>query len=238
LAVRLLSIALAAIVASAGGACGGGAIVNLPLTWRGGKLPSARPPVAGAFAAAPFTFGVRDLRGDPSVVGMYESDGFVVRTTDNVAQYCSNRIGEMLSSAGARLNEAPVAVVEAELLEFRVVEAGTFNGLMRLRVIVHRGSGEPWSTVYEGKARRWGRTHSPDNFNEALSIALTDVVHHMLADDGFARALTGELTEPARPYSEASTGDARRWGVGTLPASPAGRGATPLVALTGRRSGG
>jgi hypothetical protein len=205
LAVRLLSIALAVLVASAGGACGGGAIVNLPLMWRGGKLPSANPPVAGAFAAAPFTFGVRDLRGEPSVVGMYEADGFKVRTTDNVAQYCSTRMGEMLTSAGARLNEAPVAVVEAELLEFRVVEAGTFNGLMRLRVIVHRGSGEPWSTVYEGKARRWGRTHSPEKFNEALSIAITDIVHDMLADDGFARALTGELAEPARPYSTTSS---------------------------------
>ena len=43
---------------------------------------------------------------DPTVVGKYADDGFVVRTTDNVAQYCSNRFGDMLRNAGARLTEA------------------------------------------------------------------------------------------------------------------------------------
>ncbi len=194
--VRLFPIPLLAIAA-----CGGyGQIQNLPLAWRGvAGTPQPSAAVAQSFAASPIAFGLRDVRPDPSVVGSFE-DGFVVRTTDNVAEYCSTRVGELLAHAGARLNEPPRAVLEAELLEYHVAEGGTFAGLVRIRAIVRHGSGEPWTRTYVGKSTRWGRTHNPENFNEALSNALAEVTQQLVQDEAFARALVeGSAAEPLQP---------------------------------------
>jgi hypothetical protein len=199
--VRLLRFAFLVIAA-----CGGGQIQNLPLTWRAtGDAPRPSAAVAHAFSSVPIAFGLRDVRPDPSAVGTYEDNGFVVRTTDNVAQYCSTRMGEMLARAGARLVEPPTAVVETELLDYHVVEGGTFAGRVRIRTIVRHGTAEVWSRTYIGKSRRWGRTHNPENFNEALSNALADVTAQLVRDDDFGRALVErvELAPPAPPPLDA-----------------------------------
>jgi hypothetical protein len=156
-------------------------------------MPRPSGSIAQAFAVAPLGFALRDSRPDPSAVGTYEENGFVVRTTDNVAQYCSMRLGDILARAGARLNEPPMAVLEAELLDYNVVEGGTFRGVVRLRAVVRGGGGQSWSRTFVGKSARWGRTHNPENFNEALSNALADVASQLLQDDDLARALLGEL---------------------------------------------
>lgn len=201
--VRVVSIALLMIAACGGG---GGYIQNLPLQWRGvDNLPRPSASVGLAFAASPLSFGLRDLRPDPSVVGTYAEDGgFAVRTIDNVGQYCTDRVGEMLVHAGARLTQAPVAALEAELLDYLVVEGGTFVGTVRIRAIVHRSGGADWSKIYVGTSKRWGRTHNPENFNEALSNALADVTSQLVQDEDFARSLVnapaaGPTPPPAPP---------------------------------------
>jgi hypothetical protein len=195
--VRLQRIAYL-VIAVFGGACASyGQIHNLSLAWRGvDTWPRPSAPIAQAFAAAPFAFALRDSRLDPSSVGTYEDDGFVVRTGDNVAQYCSTRFGEILGHAGARLREPPTAVLEAELLEYNVVESGMFNGVVRVRAVVHGGADRSWSRTFVGKSARWGRTHNPENFNEALSNALADAASQLMQDDDFARALVGEPPPP------------------------------------------
>lgn len=187
-------------------ACGGGEIQNLPLMWRAADdAPRPSDPVARAFSAAPFAFGMRDVRPDPTAVGSYGDGGFVVRTTDNVAQYCSHKMGEMLAHAGARMTEPPTAVLHTELLEYRVVEGGTFAGLVRIRASLRRGEVEGWSRTYVGKSKRWGRTHNPDNFNEALSNALADVTQQLVRDDEFAHALVEAPAELAQPAPDAGS---------------------------------
>lgn len=178
-------------------ACGGAQIHNLPLQWRGVDTgPAASTAVAQSFAAVPIAFALRDTRPDPSAVGTYEDNGYVVRTSDNVAAYCSTQLGEMLAHAGARLNEAPRATLETELLEYRVVEGGTFHGIVRLRAIVRRPSGDAWAKIYEGSSKRWGRSHSPDNMNEALSNALADVATQLVHDEDFAQVLLSVAPPP------------------------------------------
>lgn len=200
--VRLLPLAFL-LTAACGG--GGGQIQNLPLRWQGvDRMPVASPSVARVFAAMPLTFALRDLRTDPSAIGVYEKSGFVVRTTDNVGQYCTDRLADMLSKAGARLNQGPApAALEAELLDYKVVEGGTYHATVQLRMNVRRGDGEPWIKTYNGSSRHWGRTHSPDKFNDTLSNALQDLTSKLVADEEFARALAGEppapLQQPHRP---------------------------------------
>jgi hypothetical protein len=200
--VRVVSMALLVIAA-----CGGGGYIQrLPLQWSGvDTLPRPSTSVASAFAVSPLSFGLRDVRPDPSAVGTYEEDGFIVRTADNVGQYCADRMGEMLIRAGARLNQPPVAALEAELLDYLVVEGDTFAGTVRIRAIVRRGGGAPWSKVYVGTSKRWGRTHNPENFNEALSNALADATSQLVQDEDFASSLAdlpaagGPMQRPPLP---------------------------------------
>lgn len=194
--MRAPCLALLVVVA----ACHGPQIYDLPLQWRGvDSGPAASTAVAQSFAAVPLAFSVRDVRPDPSAVGTYEDDGHVVRTSANVGAYCSTKLGELLVHAGARLNEAPRASLETELLEYRVVEGGTFHGIVRVRAIVRRPAGDAWAKIYEGSSKRWGKTHNPDNFNEALSNALADVATQLVHDEDFAQVLLSVAPEPAPP---------------------------------------
>ena len=173
-------------------ACGASAIENLPLQWRGvGETPRPTPYVAQAFSTTPIAFGLRDVRPDPTNVGIHEDDGHVVRTTDNVAQFASSKMGEILRASGARLDESPMAVLETDLVEYKVVEGGRFRGICTIRVTVRRAGSPDWSQTYQGTSNRWGKSRNPENFNEALSNALYDAAEHLIHDDAFAAAVLG-----------------------------------------------
>jgi hypothetical protein len=206
--VRAPSIAFLVIAASGvAAACGGsGNIQNLPLRWQGVEaLPIPSDPVARALGAAQIVLGLRDMRADPTVVGRYEDNGFVVRTTDNVGQYCTDRLGEMLVHAGAHLAQSAPTVLEAELLDYQVVEGSTFEGTVRMRAVLRHAGNTVWTKTYTGASKRWGRTHNPENFNEALSNSLADATQQLLRDDGFARSL-GEPPPTAPIHQPGSAG--------------------------------
>ena len=190
------------LVVVAATACGGhGPITNLQLQWTGaGRPPTANPNVAQALAAVPVALSVVDERTDPSAVGRYEDDGFIVRTSMNVAQYTAAQIGEMLRSAGAQFSPQPMAGIEIGLVAYDVVEGGSFQGTARLRVTVKRGT-DPvgWTKLFEGRSTRWGRTHNPENFNEALSNALHEATGKLLQDPDFATALGGQGVQTMPP---------------------------------------
>jgi hypothetical protein len=199
--MRAISLALLVVAA-----CAGSELHTqsgpLQLQWRGVDTgPAANEAVAASFAAVPIAFVLRDMRPDPSAVGNYEDSGFVVRTNDNVGTYCSTQLGSLLERAGARLREPPLASLETELLEYRVVEGGTFHGIVRLRAIVRRPNGDAWAKIYEGSSKRWGRTHNPENYNEALSNALADVATQLVHDEDFAQVLlsVAPQAEAAQP---------------------------------------
>lgn len=177
------------VVGCRSGGGSGGMPTELPLQWRGVRSAVwPNPAVASAFSSTPFVFKLRDARPDPTVVGGYDNSDIQIRTRDNVGEYITMKMGQMLTSAGARFGESGL-VLEAEVLEYSVIEGGVFNGQVRIRAIVHRGGGEAWSKMYIGKSKRWGRSHSPENMNEALSNALQDATSRLVADEEFAHAL-------------------------------------------------
>jgi len=145
------------------------------------------------------------MRPDPTVVGTDEATGHVVRTSDNVGQFTSNQIGALLRASGARLDEAPVAVIETDLIEYHCAEAGKFNAAVAIRVTLRGEGREPWSKGFRGTASTWGKSHSPDNFNKALSGAVQEATEQLLQDEDFGVALAGYLT-PLAPPSAAPAG--------------------------------
>lgn len=178
-------------------ACGGPHYIqDLPLLWKGvDKYPSPTTAVEKAFAAAPLELGeLKDSRrGDRSAVGSYVDDGFVVTTKGDVAEFWRTHFRAMLESAGAQVGVGkPEARLDAELLEFDCTEDNMFNATVRMRVTVSRNGRPPWTKTYEGKSKRWGRSHNPENFDEALSNALHEATRKLVQDPTFASALVGE----------------------------------------------
>ena len=149
------------------------------------------PEVAAAFAKRPFTFKLIDARPDPTVVGGYDDTDTRIHTRTSVAEYCTLKMGAMLAAAGARVNEPSGLVLEAELLEYNVAEGGAFSGAVRFRATL-RGGKTAFTKMYAGKSVRWGRSHNPDNMNEALSNALADATEKLVSDVELARALSGD----------------------------------------------
>jgi hypothetical protein len=186
---------LLALVFAASLGCGTHYIGDLPLVWAGvDKNPASTTAVGNAFNAVPVTLGdLTDARqGDKSKVGAYEDDGFAVTTRGDVAAFWRGRFRAMLESAGARLEKSPQARIDAELLQFDCIEGNTFNAVARMKVTVLRPGAESWSKNYEGRSKRWGRSHKEENFNEALSNALAEATRALVQDEAFAKALLGE----------------------------------------------
>lgn len=203
---RLVSIlCLAAVVAMSQG-CRPPPIRNLRLGWVGVERPvSPSIAVREALAGAPITLGVQDLRPDPAVVGLHQDVNQPVRTTDSVAQTCASQLASMLEQSGARLKEPPLAELLVQLGEYQVIEGSSFIGSVRMRAVVRRGAQELWSQEYMGTSKRWGRTHSPENFNQALSNALAEATSKLIVDPAFALALRAAVA-PAPSTQPASTG--------------------------------
>ncbi|MEP6860667.1 MAG: YajG family lipoprotein [Deltaproteobacteria bacterium] len=191
----------AILVVFAVAGCHGGNVENLRLNWQDADVHlQVSSTVQQALANVPLSLAVRDVRPDPSVVGRVEEDGFLVRTSDNVALYASNQLGNMFQIAGAHFVPQGQAALAIDLVNYHVDEGGSFNGAVTLHVVVRRAAMQDWQRDYTGASHRWGRTHNPDNYNEALSNALSDATQQLLKDDSFGLAIMappGTMAPPA-----------------------------------------
>ena len=174
-------------------------VTNLTLTWRGESLPRPNAEVGRALNAGPLALAVRDARPAPSEVGFDERNSRAIFANGDVAAWCSGVARSVFEGGGARLDPAAQTQVTLELESFRVVEGGMFNGEARVRVSVVRGGVVTLNELYEGKSKRWGRTHSPDNMNEALTSALSGALKRLMTDRQFAVALAGQTPVDAPP---------------------------------------
>lgn len=186
--------------------CGGGRrpLNTLRLQWRGIDNPTrVNPNVSQALSTTPIVlYELQDRRPDPYAIAYDQRYNTLIRTPDNVAQFYGPYLRQMLAAGGARFDGTPVTQLTVEILEITAVEAGMFNGIARFRVTVNRAEAQPWSKIYEGHSKRWGRTHNPDNYNDALTNAFIDAARDMLRDNAFANAVLGQT--PGTPANAPS----------------------------------
>jgi hypothetical protein len=171
----------------------------LQLTWTTSEVLRPSGAVGTALSATSFGLSLHDERENPAVIGGYSTDGArgEIQTRDNVAQYCGQHLSELLGRAGARISKEPAPMMlQTALLEYQVHESEKFNGLIRMRVSLVAEGNVVWWRTYAGTAESWGRTHNPQNFNEALSGALASIASQLINDDSFAAALRGDPQAP------------------------------------------
>jgi hypothetical protein len=117
-----------------------------------------------------------------------------------VAAFCTQKFGEMLTRAGAKVADAGATVtLKPEIVVYDVVEGNMFNGEVVIRVSALLHGKVVYEGTHGGKSKRWGRTHSPDNYNEALSNALAEAMQKLLNDDLFAKALGATVSATPAP---------------------------------------
>lgn len=192
---RVLAVTLAL---SSLAACRGDQPTVFPLQWQGIDAdPTASSKVAKAFEAhviqvEPFV----DKRAEPARIGATDDGEILFQTATDVGEFCTTHFSAQLRSAGANLvdDDSADVHVRGEILKYEVIEGGMFEGEAQIRIAVATRSGHTWSRTYVGKSKRWGRSHSPENVNEALSNALDGVTQRLLRDDDFAAALAGTST--------------------------------------------
>jgi hypothetical protein len=172
-----------------------GIVASFPLEWRGvDSGPTPSPAVMDGirrhvFHVEPFV----DIRPANSPIATIEDDPHTVQTPTDVAAFCTKQFSDLLTAAGAHMGDAPNAVdLHAEIMDFKVIEGGFFNGEARVHFSILSGGQSKWEGVYDGKSKRWGSSHSPDNYNEALSNAFADVVNNLIQDESFGKALAGQ----------------------------------------------
>jgi hypothetical protein len=193
--MKRILFALSLLFGGAAGCGGGGQIRDLPLVWTENMHPAAGSAVAKALASGPLEVGqfIDGRQGEKDVVGTYEDDGFKVRTKGDVRAFWAGRLRAAMEGAGAKFGAPANARFDAKLDEFDCIEGNTFNATVRMTVTITRhDASAPWSRTYEGKGKRWGKTHKPENFNEALSAALNDAAGKLVQDGELATAILGK----------------------------------------------
>jgi hypothetical protein len=165
-----------------------------PLEWRGVEA-SLRPPSLVAEGLRKHTLQIEkfvDHRPQPAKIGLVQQVNEVVRTSSDVGAFCTQRFGELLTGAGATVvTSGGTLTLKPELTVFEVIEGGMFNAEAVIRVSVIEGGKEIYAGTHTGKSKRWGRSRSPDNYNEALSNALFEATKKLLDDEPLGKALGG-----------------------------------------------
>ena len=229
--LRSLSFLPVLVLGSAafGAACGASLPEPFALQWRGvdsSPSPSAR--VRTALAGKTFKIeNTVDRRADPSKIGIDTDSHYEYRTTSNVAAFCNDRIKAMVQAAGFNLVQQGDYIIQSEIAELTVNEGGTFAGDARITFRVFSPGKPAFERLYEGSSRRWGRSHEPDNINEALSNSLASATQKLLEDEALADFLEGKAASPAATPQANSAAPAPAPAAAPKPAS-SGKGAYNL----------
>ena len=188
---RVLALALSAAAVLAVG-CRPTYPTIFPLEWRGvDDIPRPSSPVAEGLRKHTLRLETFvDKRAEPTKIGLFQEDRVTVRTSSDVAGYCTAKFGELLTKAGAKIATTGATVtIKPELVAFEVVESEMFNGEAVIRITALENDKVIYEGTHSGKSKRWGRSRSPDNYNEALSNALFEAMKELLKDELLAKAL-------------------------------------------------
>jgi hypothetical protein len=203
--------------------CGGhtGPLAPFPLEYRGvDSAPTASGSIANWVASRQIRIEkFVDKRAQPARIGVYEDEGIAVESTTNVSDFCSTQFAGMIAKAGGRVvTTGETSTIRAELIEFNMVEGGMYTADVRIHLQVLEKNAVLWDGIYNGRSKRWGRSHVVEMYNDGLSNALAEATRQFLLDEsGFGKALVGG---PASAPTVAP-------GAPAAPAAPGGKPAAP-----------
>ncbi len=108
-------------------------------------------------------------------------------------QFLQEAVKQELTHAGFAMVSEPAQatrVLRLDVRRFWVQESSTYRGTINVNAELTDASGKQlWQGGIAGDSQRFGRSLAPDNYEETFSDASIDLVHNLLASEGFMRAL-------------------------------------------------
>ena len=118
-----------------------------------------------------------------------ENDFKPVETKDNIAEFVNENMSEVLKEVGLKtVTENAEYVLTGEIKDYFVTETNTYQGVLKMNLVLQRNGKTVWDGVIIGKNSRFGRSYKLDNYMESLSDSIIDAAYKMLEDNGFKKA--------------------------------------------------
>jgi hypothetical protein len=177
--------------------------LRVPLIWRATEsVPAKGPVILTGLAAARVRFeAIADGRSEKALIGQNREDRVAkpVSTSGDVAAFVTKQVVSLLDSVGVTPAAEGDVVISTTLKRFFVVETNMYQGEVVLAVRVADSAGTVrWEAIVAGRSERFGRSYKTENYQEAFSDAVVDLVYKLLSAPGFAAALRSEA--PIRPH--------------------------------------
>lgn len=116
-----------------------------------------------------------------------------ILTTSNVPGWITQTLTDTLRDWGAPSTPNAPLVLHTEIMKLFVVETDTYQAEVSLRFGLKRRNGsEIWTGVVVGAASRFGRSQTPDNYQEVLSDAVLSSYSKLWTDSSFRDAWSGK----------------------------------------------
>lgn len=231
---RLSYLVLSFALAAATIACGRGhSAAGMTLNLAHDDKPKANKGTVAAFQTAPLYLAeIVDARVTKDHIGVAEDNNSRATTNDPVALVFRRALAIQLEAAGVTQVEQPKDLTLAgELREFFVRESGGFEATVQVQFTLSRGSETLFTKLVMGKGSVHGRSHNPENYNEALAEATHNVTSSLLTDVGFEEAVTGKPVERPAPPVVDTTPDPKMKLAWKPPAAPFAVNAAVLSSL-------
>lgn len=140
----------------------------------------------------------KDARKRPAEIGVNiesEDEELLVTTGDNVAEWLTDRFSELFVALDVDVVDKDGSIIlQAEIIRFFVTEKATYKAEVELKIrLLSTNNDVLWEGMARGKATRFGRSFTAENYNEALSNATIYAVHSLLRDEDFINAVKRSL---------------------------------------------
>jgi hypothetical protein len=193
--MRTLHLALTAAMVSAATACGSRpTMLKVPLNVAGSSQRESAVHYSAGLRL--YVAPVADERGDKSKIGSnHEGTPEVSVVADGTppTDFVGKILTSELSSAGAHIAPDPASanrVLSLRLVRFFAEEGGMYASDVGAMAEVRDPAGQSlYSYSVTGQAKQWGRSLSPDNYNEVFSRAVFDLAKHLVEQPAFQKAL-------------------------------------------------
>lgn len=185
-------------------ACQRPAMVRVPMEYRPtgpletGAISGGLP--AGQTVAVTAT----DSRADRSAIGTnVEKEGapIPIYAEGNPDQFVREAVARELGNVGMSVVNDPSQakrVLHFDLNRFWTEESSLYRGTVNANVELRTASGKVlWHGLASGSSKRFGRSLSSENYQEAFSDATMDMIQNLLKNGDFLAAL--RAPEPAAP---------------------------------------
>ena len=147
---------------------------------------------------------VNDARDNKEQVGenVEDKNQVPVFAASEPTEFVQTTLNDLMSRAGLKVNAdqgAADRVLVSDLHRFWTQESNTYEAEVRATVTVNdRGGRQLWKGTINGTAERFGRSLSPENYQEVFSDAMVDMVQNLLNNTGFRSSLKRD----ARPANQ------------------------------------